>query len=96
MDYKKRLVRIGDIFPNGVFFVNENNPIKSLDELIERIHKAPTLDAVEVVRCKDCKHYKPHNRSAKWHCKALYCCRITVMKTNPDDFCSYGERRTDV
>lgn len=37
------------IFPNGVFYVNKNQPEKSLDELINRICKAPVADVVEVV-----------------------------------------------
>ena len=37
------------IFPNGVFYVNKNQPEKSLDELINRICKAPAADVVEVV-----------------------------------------------
>lgn len=39
---------------------------------------APTIDAVPVVRCKDCKTYKTD-----------YMCFFR----NPDDFCSYGERK---
>ena len=41
---------------------------------------APTIDAVEVVRCKDCKTYETD-----------YMCFFR----KPDDFCSYGERRGD-
>lgn len=87
MEYKNRLVRMGDIFPNGVFFVNENNVMKSLDELIERIHKAPSVDAVEVVRCKDCRF---------WH-KDTVSCEFVTADTNwyAEDFCSYGERRAN-
>ena len=47
------------------------------------------------VRCKDCKHYKPQRQSAHWEGSTLYCCRCTTVKVNADDFCSYGERRTD-
>ena len=45
------------------------------------IHLMPAVDVVEVVRCKDCKHY-------------LFCCRtIRTGGNRPDDFCSYGERK---
>lgn len=27
--------------------------------MVRLLEKAPTVDAVEVVRCRDCKHYKP-------------------------------------
>ena len=56
--------------------------------LLEAIDDAPSVNAVEVIRCKDCKHYKPHNRSAHWNCQELYCCRSAIAKVKPDDFCS--------
>lgn len=46
----------------------------------------------EVVRCKDCKHYKPQKKSA--HCESR-CNRIITIKVQPYDFCSYGEKRRD-
>lgn len=48
-------------------------------------------DAVEVVRCKDCKHLdKGENDSESW-CE---CTRIfgTYFDVSEDDFCRYGER----
>ena len=50
---------------------------------IEIIQNAPTIDAVPVVRCKDCGTY---SRGTCW---------IMRGKMNPNDFCSYGERRSD-
>ena len=47
----------------------------------------------EVVRCKDCKHYKPQFQGVHRNCKTPYCMRCTAVKVSPDDFCSYGERR---
>lgn len=46
--------------------------------------------AVPVVRCKDCKHYgneyrHPYGGECEWHGSLV----------DPDDFCSYGERRAD-
>lgn len=54
---------------------------------------APTVDAVEVCRCKDCKHYKPQNQGAHRNCTTPYCMRVVAVKVSPDDFCSYGEKR---
>lgn len=52
---------------------------------------APTVDAVEVVRCKDCKHSGN---------MPLGLCYLhyendgdPVACVEPDDFCSYGERK---
>lgn len=47
------------------------------------IDNAPTIDAEPVVRCKDCKQY---NGKIECGCGIL---------TEPDDFCSYGERKDD-
>ena len=57
------------------------------------IERAPTMDMVEVVRCKDCKHYKPQKKSAHWESRTNYCNRIVTIKVQPYDFCSYGERK---
>ena len=48
---------------------------------------------VPIVRCKDCKHYKPQKKSAHWENRANYCNRVVTIKTRPYDFCSYGERK---
>ena len=58
-----------------------------------QIAMAPTVDAVEVVRCRDCKHYKPQKKSVHWENRTNYCNRIVTIKVQPYDFCSYGERK---
>ena len=62
-------------------------------EVANLLLHAPTVDAVPVVRCKDCKHYRPQKKSAHWENRANYCNRIVTIKTQPYDFCSYGERK---
>ena len=47
--------------------------------LAETVDKAPTVDAVPVVRCRDCRKFK------------TYGCRMVA--SGYDDFCSYGERK---
>ena len=59
----------------------------------KQISEVPTIDAVEIVRCRDCKHYRPQKKSAHWENRANYCNRIVTIKTRPYDFCSYGERK---
>lgn len=63
------------------------------DTLIPCVNHAlddsPTIDAVPVVRCRECNHYEPCEGG-----KDLCCLhRIGVVK---DDFCSYGERKDGV
>ena len=57
----------------------------------QAVDEQPTVDAVEVVRCKDCKHAWIHP------CGYVYCHRdgrnAYEMIFNIDGFCSYGERK---
>ena len=50
----------------------------------------PTVDAVEVVRCKDCKYWSGYGGRCKHWGSPL---AGTVHYTNAGDFCSYGERK---
>ena len=59
--------------------------------LLGLIEKAPTVDAVAVTRCKDCKHYD------LGVCLKIYsdgnAQKDSWQFRNPDDFCSYGKRK---
>ena len=56
-----------------------------------QIANAPTVDAVEVVRCRDCIHY------FSGACLKIYSdgnvSQDAWQERNEDDFCSYGERK---
>lgn len=47
---------------------------------VKIVQEAPIVDAVPVVRCRDCKYY-----NGKWLCKIS-----GVPSRKPCDFCSYG------
>ena len=53
------------------------------------IDKAPTIDAVPVVRCKDCKHWEEIKHGQGW-CTGF---APSDVFSAFNDFCSYGERR---
>ena len=59
--------------------------------LKKKVADAPTVDAEVVVRCKDCKHYD------LGVCLKIYsdgnAQKDSWQSRNPDDFCSYGERK---
>lgn len=61
-------------------------PFMSDEELIENGLKKPEIinskDLVPVVRCRDCEYYEGRH----W-------CRLNETDFDPDDFCSYGERK---
>lgn len=56
--------------------------LTGLEIAIADLGDMPTIDAVLVVRCKDCKHRGD-----------AYVCPMCEEKG--EDFCSYGERRVD-
>lgn len=58
------------------------------------IEHAPACDVVEVVRCKDCKHYSPDNKNGLLHSPCSRIFAMSICKEN--SFCSYGERKEDV
>ena len=62
---------------------------------IEKVVAAPTVDAVEVVRCKDCKHFDMQRMECQ--CDAIASDNEGgadyTINFYLDDFCSYGERR---
>ena len=61
------------------------------DDAKEIVDQMPTVDAVEVVRCKDCKHFCPYEgEEHKGDCAELVGLESCVYE---DDFCFYGERR---
>ena len=65
------------------------------DQIEDMILNPPAVDAVEVVRCKDCKfgvipYGDEHDgwiECSNIHCRPLF---------SRDDFCSYGERKYNV
>ena len=66
--------------------------------LIGLIEKAPTIDAVPVVRCWECKHWKPSGSKAGnsfSYMEYIGGCEFTKYCRRESDFCSYGEKRRD-
>ena len=69
-----------------------------LNDVAKELKAAPTIDAVPVVRCKDCK---------KWEADGAYefdidgakrmwgVCSNSLHHCKDNHFCSYGERRED-
>ena len=58
------------------------------EEVEEWLNDAPTIDAVPVVRCKDCRAMYTVGHGYRW-CKVWE--RMLLM--GEDGFCSYGERK---
>ena len=56
---------------------------------VDVIERAPAVDAVEIVRCRDCKHWYSGNNESD----PLDVCCLHLVGTEPDAFCSCGERK---
>ena len=60
--------------------------IAGMGVVLDRIAEAPTVDAVEVVRCKDCEYYVETNGR-------IGTCELTISGAEDDGFCAWGERK---
>lgn len=79
-----RLIRDGE--------THLDNLAEGFTEADRIIRKIPTVDAVEVVRCKDCRYrFKSSNRS-KGVCPIIN----ADIWMDDDDFCSHGEQKEGV
>ena len=69
--------------------VGQGDPILAsvLNRAIACVENQPALDAVEVVRCKDCKHYARDEMFGGGYCYGA--------RKKLDDFCSCGERKSN-
>ena len=62
----------------------------------EMIQDAPAADVAPVVRCKECKHWKPSGSKAGnsfSDMEYIGGCEFTKYCRRESDFCSYGERK---
>lgn len=82
--------------PNDKFFKDLTDVEKA--KVLSWFAQAPTAVVVEVVRCKDCKHFL--NWQSKSHQGICMCEeKETVYGSEfhpfESDFCSYGERKDE-
>lgn len=72
--------------------VYSDEPCEPSDcEHMRIIDNQPTIDAVEVVRRKDCRFYEENAESRTRFCRR----GLNYQYAVPDGFCSYGERKTE-
>ena len=75
-----RLIDVNDVYslfkPNGTATIH-----------VADIDVIPIIDAVPVIRCKECKQWTGSK------CKRFSFAPFAYCYTNPDDYCSRGERK---
>ena len=95
MANKKRLIDLSTIgvgARNPNVFIDRERAL-GWNDLLEILEKAPTVDAVEVVRCRECKRWNPDLDSYGKDDGPKGKCMKSFEVTLDDDFCSYGERK---
>ena len=88
MANEKRLIDAHDLWTD-IMMLPHNGDMISSEEVEQAIKDAPTVDAVEVVRCKDCKHCIYHS----YACGDVRCGMLHTDYITENSFCSYGERK---
>ena len=88
MATEKRLIDAHELW-SDIMMLPHNGDMISSEEVEKTIMDAHIVDAVKVVRCKDCKHWLYQ------YGRCLNSVNGWMPHRNEDDFCSYGERRTD-
>ena len=119
----KRLIDAGELlsklnpsYKDTVNLIQAGEPhLDSLAEGYTEVHdliiSSPYVDAVEVVRCKDCKYFQSETmiENIKYgnHCSLVDSVNVhgyrngevsydsTLLWRNEDDFCSRGERKEE-
>ena len=76
---RKEVLELPDC-PNGFSDTFDKSLILGL------VDEAPTVDAVPVIRCKDCKY---------WECDddETYCDELGIFDTDMNSYCSYAKRK---
>lgn len=71
-----------------VFSLQEVHLKTAFETLTDMINNAPTVDAVPVVRCGECKYYEAENHNCldEMAYSRTWC---------ENDYCSFGERKDD-
>ena len=70
-----------DNYETGIYTDNPDDTLRYMK----------SAEVVEVVRCKDCKHWAENTQ----FCGELSCSGFIVHRTPPEWFCADGERRTE-
>ena len=82
---------LDSLYLNIPFMHEHEVEAETISDCIDFVDETPTVNAVPVVRCRDCIY----KRKAKVNKKGFLICPASGMEITDDDFCSYGERKED-
>ena len=81
-----------NITGSGMTYAEMDGYNDGIDAAWSRIENAPTIDAVPVVRCKDCKNWNLEHISCEGYARCLTG-ESGVRYRKKNDFCSHGKRK---
>ena len=81
-EYKSFLKR----YINDFYEIDAPMIAGAIERCLQKLELQPTVDAVEVVRCKDCLHQRKY-----WHKPPECHCLLYDRATREDGFCDRGE-----
>lgn len=65
-------------------------------EVLTAFAEAKGVDAVEVIRCKDCVHWEKNNWNPNGMCNAFDDGSVCILtETDADEYCARGERKEE-
>ena len=79
--------RLSEVIYDNVSALYED-AVWAKEDCLTEIDAAPTVDAVPVVRCRECKYRFKNNGHSKDGCPII----DANIWMDDDDFCSHGER----
>ena len=75
-------------------FKHGNSMRGGIRKALHCVEQAPTVDAVPVVRCRECKHLNVVNRKELYaHCPKTNTVFLPVELDTREHFCALGERK---
>lgn len=89
LEEKKFVFKTEDLLKNEVIFRTVYEDFGNF------IYSLPIVDAVEVVRCRNCEwceKFIPKTK-IKEPKRVEYFCKAEECRKDPNDFCSYGKRK---
>ena len=66
--------------------IQVNLPDDWVEQIVNRLRNDPEAEWVEIIRCKDCKHWREGTAFS-------YCDKLYGMGVLDEDYCSFAERR---
>ena len=93
MDVREKLSSGKRLVDADAFLEKMKRTSRYFDVVID-VEEMPTVDAVEVVRCRECKHH--YWKQEPCHGKSVHYCKLPHMRgieVFKEFFCYYGERK---